>query len=150
MLTRLRNGAFVVAVMTAVALFATATPASATTFSGLCYGNNESSIWLEALASYSTDGSWDHWYSVAGVISNDPFRPGSDLGDQNNIDLYLYQDGAQNWTSFSPDSMSIGEIWAANPNRYFPIISNVQARATGIFDKWLAPDPRCSWYSPIA
>jgi hypothetical protein len=140
-----------VALIAAGALFVSATPAQADTYYGRCYGNVEFSIWVDTVASYSVDASnWQTWYWIAGSIRHDPFAPNSHLGNQNNVDLYLYQDGAQNWARFSPDSIPPMGGFGANPNRYLPDFSDVQARVTGIFDKPWVTDPRCHWYSPVA
>jgi hypothetical protein len=149
MVRKLRKAALVASVVIG-ALLISGAPARADTLAGRCYGNVEGSIWLDAAASYTVDGSgWQNWYAITGVIRNDPFAPNSGVGNKNNVDLYLYQDGAQNWTSFSPDNIPLYGGWSANPNRSLPPWSAVQARVTGIFDKPLQSDPRCTWWSDI-
>lgn len=135
--------------LTCVGLVLSITPANAVTHYGRCYGNNYLTIWLDTAASYSVNGAWHYWYEMTGVIRNNPFGTDGNLGNQNNVDLYLYQDGAQNWAAFSPDNIPPGGGFSRNPNRSLPEWSNVQARVTGIFDKPFVTDPRCTWWSPM-
>lgn len=139
----------VVAFFVCAGLVASTTPAQAVTFLGSCPGNNYLTIWLDATASYSVNGVWHNWYDVGGAIRNNPFGQDGGLGNQNNVDLYLFQDGAQNWAAFSPDNIHPGDGFSRNPNRSLPEWSNVQARVIGIFDKPFATDPQCPWWSPM-
>lgn len=136
-------------ILTCAGLLASITPAQAETFNGRCYGNNYLSIWLDASISYTIEGQWHRWGPFGGAIRNNPFLPESNLGNKNNVDLYLYQDGAQNWTAFSPDNIQPGGGFSANPQRLLPEWSAEQGKVIGIFDKPLVTDPQCPWLTPV-
>jgi hypothetical protein len=136
-MANLARRAAAVAAASALAFLAMGTPVQANTLNGSC-GDGKGDQ-LNAYADYTVGGDgWSTWTKFAGK----PYGPGN--GNSNNVNFYLYQDGAQNWTNFSPDNVHNGAWYQANSNIHMPPWSYVEIRWEGIFDWPLSGDPDCS------
>lgn len=125
-----------------VATAGLAVPARADTASGGCWAI-PSQMELEGYAHFTRDGSgWRNWYLFAAKLN------GYGFGDNSNINFYFYQDGAQHWTGFSPDSLGPDQWYSRGANINMPPWSTQQVRWEGIFDTFLS-DPRCSALSAV-
>jgi hypothetical protein len=147
MKSTLRNAA-VVALVALGTVVAVGTPAQADTVAGSCYDNVYGVNRLDASAIYWVDGTGEFWVFMEGSIHGRPFTTGGNLGNQNNVNLRLVQDGGQIWAKNSPDNIPDGGGFSGNPNKHTPSWSVAQARVEGVFDRRHEDDPRCEWWSP--
>lgn len=130
----------VVGVTVAALTLGWATPAQADTLTAGCtttQGDGKLRR-LSAWAYYTPQGATNHWYQFQYQLS------GEDIGDQSNVNIWIHEGGVIRWSYFSPDSLDDGILYTTNTSVTTNAASDEYARFEAIFDRWLAPDPRCT------